>query len=76
MAVRRSKRRLERLERLERFFTRVEVIIKNLCMTITFLLVPALLVYLVWFIIHFDFQKCIVAVASLPAILYVNKMMR
>lgn len=73
MAVRRSERRLERLERV---FIRVEAVIKNLCMIITFLLVPVLLVYLVWFIIHFDFQKCIVAVASLPAILYVNKMMR
>ena len=73
MAVRRSERRWERLERV---FIRVEAVIKNLCMIITFLLVPALLVYLVWFIIHFDFQKCIVAVASLPAILYVNKMMR
>lgn len=73
MAVRRSERRWERLERV---FIRVEAIIKNLCMIITFLLVPVLLVYLVWFIIHFDFQKCIVAVASLPAILYVNKMMR
>ena len=73
MAVRRSERRLERLERV---FIRVEAIVKNLCMIITFLLVQALLVYLVWFIIHFDFQKCIVAVASLPAILYVNKMMR
>lgn len=73
MAVRRSERRWERLERV---FIRVEAIVKNLCMIITFLLVPALLVYLVWFIIHFDFQKCIVAVASLPAILYVNKMMR
>ena len=73
MAVRRSERRWERLER---FFIRVEAVIKNLCMIITFLLVPVLLVYLVWFIIHFDFQKCIVAVASLPAILYVNKMMR
>ena len=73
MAVRRSERRWERLERV---FIRVEALVKNLCMIITFLLVPALLVYLVWFIIHFDFQKCIVAVASLPAILYVNKMMR
>lgn len=73
MAVRRSERRWERLERV---FIRVEAIVKNLCMIITFLLVPVLLVYLVWFIIHFDFQKCIVAVASLPAILYVNKMMR
>ena len=73
MAVRRSERRLDRLERV---FIRVEAIVKNLCMIITFLLVPVLLVYLVWFIIHFDFQKCIVAVASLPAILYVNKMMR
>ena len=73
MAVRRSERRLDRLERV---FIRVEEIIKNLCMIITFLLVPVLLVYLVWFIIHFVFQKCIVAVASLPAILYVNKMMR
>ena len=73
MAVRRSERRWERLERV---FIRVESIVKNLCMIITFLLVPVLLVYLVWFIIHFDFQKCIVAVASLPAILYVNKMMR
>lgn len=73
MAVRRSERRWERLERV---FIRVEAVIKNLCMIITFLLVPVLLVYLVWFIIHFDFQKCIVAVASLPAILYVNKMMR
>lgn len=72
MAVRRSERRWERLERV---FIRVEAIIKNLCMIITFLLIPVLLVYLVWFIIHFDFQKCIVAVASLPAILYVNKMM-
>ena len=72
MAVRRSERRWERLERV---FIRVEAIVKNLCMIITFLLVPVLLVYLVWFIIHFDFQKCIVAVASLPAILYVNKMM-
>lgn len=72
MAVRRSERRWERLERV---FIRVESIIKNLCMIITFLLIPVLLVYLVWFIIHFDFQKCIVAVASLPAILYVNKMM-
>jgi len=73
MAVRRSERRWERLERV---FIIVEAIVKNLCMVITFLLVPVLLVYLVWFIIHFDFQKCIVAVASLPAILYVNKMMR
>ena len=73
MAVRRSERRWERLERV---FIRVEAIVKNLCMIISFLLVPVLLVYLVWFIIHFDFQKCIVAVASLPAILYVNKMMR
>ena len=73
MAVRRSERRWKRLERV---FIRVEAVIKNLCMIITFLLVPVLLVYLVWFIIHFDFQKCIVAVASLPAILYVNKMMR
>ena len=73
MAVRRSERRWERLERV---FIRVEAIVKNLCMIITFLLVPVLLVYLVWFIVHFDFQKCIVAVASLPAILYVNKMMR
>ena len=73
MAGRRSERRWERLERV---FIRVEAVIKNLCMIITFLLVPVLLVYLVWFIIHFDFQKCIVAVASLPAILYVNKMMR
>ena len=73
MAVRRSERRWERLERV---FIRVEAIVKNLCMIITFLLVPVLLVYLVWFIVHFDFQKCIVAVASLPSILYVNKMMR
>ena len=73
MAVRRSERRWEKLERV---FIRVEAIVKNLCMIITFLLVPVLLVYLVWFIVHFDFQKCIVAVASLPAILYVNKMMR
>ena len=73
MAVRRSERRWERLERV---FIRVEAIVKNLCMIITFLLVPVLLVHLVWFIVHFDFQKCIVAVASLPAILYVNKMMR
>ena len=73
MAVRRSERRWERLERV---FIRVEAIVKNLCMIISFLLVPVLLVYLVWFISHFDFQKCIVAVASLPAILYVNKMMR
>ena len=73
MAVRRSERRWERLERV---FIRVEAIVKNLCMIITFLLVPVLLVYLAWFIVHFDFQKCIVAVASLPAILYVNKMIR